>query len=130
MSTSKDWYKNRVANDPHWFKMRDKASSKLKERKCSIINCYQRVSLEWHHVDYSRLGTEREWKDLRLLCHKHHMSAHRIFWVFKFPLKKRYLYARYLGMQTFQSGVAFIRWVKVSYSISKKSNRRSSYDSR
>jgi len=65
------------------------------QNKCCRI-CGKRYNLEVHHLDYAHIGTEREFKDLVLLCHTHHSLCHWWFLGFhKVPLKKKNLVRRY-----------------------------------
>jgi hypothetical protein len=53
-----------------------KLRKEIANNKCEFPGCNKTKKLKVHHTEYIRRGCEN-WDDLKILCEKHHIEAHR-----------------------------------------------------
>jgi 5-methylcytosine-specific restriction endonuclease McrA len=58
----------------HWLNLVETMKEKLGE-KCEVESCKEIKSLQVHHINYRTLGNEN-FRDVVLICKKHHKEAH------------------------------------------------------
>jgi len=67
------WWYEEYLTSQHWKDLRERLSAK-RGVVCEDCGSTHRVVL--HHLTYARLGCERP-SDMRFLCAKHHLLAHK-----------------------------------------------------
>lgn len=85
------WYEDDHLTSEHWLQIKETVY-KL-HPYCQI--CGKRFDLNRHHLRYDRLGTKWERFDVRVVCYRHHMMCHYVFWFIRLPRTRFWLTSRY-----------------------------------
>lgn len=118
LTAGQAWYRAYLASEA-WQKTKKRVLRK-KPYVCSILWCGKHHNLQFHHIDYAHLGTEKEADDIYVVCGTHHYLCHYTLFS-KVPLKRRDLLKRYryLYVSTWRRFRPswFFEWIYDTYKV-------------
>jgi hypothetical protein len=113
MNKNQEWYSNVFLHSNHWHETRNKVYKN--HPHCQI--CGRTYDLIPHHISYKRLGTKDEYKDIRMVCRKHHKMCHRLIWIILLPRTTFWLTWRYYDVKINHMLIGLLK----SYRIGRQS---------